>query len=141
MDVLELIGRLLFAAVFFISPAYVVRQAGQVAGMPALRFLPRPVATNAVRITCLEAMVGAVLIALGLWPDLGALLVLAFLVPVTLTMHRFWQMEPGLPRKQRQDAFLSNTSLAGAALLLFFFVNQAQHVPLAVVAEPLIGRL
>jgi uncharacterized membrane protein YphA (DoxX/SURF4 family) len=141
MDALQLIGRVLFAAVFFISPAYVLRQAAQVAGMPALRFLPRPLAINAVRISCLEAMTGAVLVALGLWPDLGALLILAFLVPVTLTMHRFWELEPGLPRKQRQDAFLTNTSLAGAALLLFFYVNQAQHIPLGLLSDPLIGRL
>jgi uncharacterized membrane protein YphA (DoxX/SURF4 family) len=141
LDVVELVGRLLYAAIFLISPSYVIAQAPKVAGMPALRALPRPLAVNAIRVSCLEAMVGAVLIALGLWPDLGALLVLAFLVPVTLTMHRFWELEKGLPRKQRQDQFLANAALAGAALLLLAAVNQAQHVPLAVVAHPLIHRL
>jgi uncharacterized membrane protein YphA (DoxX/SURF4 family) len=95
-------------SVFLILPAYVVAQAPKVAGMPALRRVPRPLAVAMIRVTCLEAMAGALLIAAGLWPDLGALLVLVFLVAVTLTMHRFWEMEPSLARKQRQDAFPSN---------------------------------
>ncbi|QEC50389.1 DoxX family protein [Baekduia soli] len=140
MDVVELAGRLLFAAVFLISPAGVLAQAPRVAGLPALAALPRPLAVAAVRGTCLAAMGGAGLIALGLWPDAGALLVLAFLVPVTSTMHPFWTVEPSLARKQKRDAFLTNTSLAGAALLLLAAVNQSQHVALGLLAHPLLGR-
>jgi hypothetical protein len=45
-----------------------------------------------------------------------------------------------LARKQRRDAFLNNAALAGGALLIFAAVNQAQDVPLGVLAEPLFGR-
>jgi putative oxidoreductase len=140
MDVILLIGRVLFALTFLISPWSVLAQAPRVAGMPAMRRFPKQLAVVLVRLTCLEAMLGAALIALGLWPDLGALLVLGFLLPVTLTMHRFWETEPSLARKQRRDAFLHNTALAGGALLIFAAVNQAQDVPLGVLAEPLFGR-
>ncbi len=140
MDVLLLAGRVLFALTFLISPSGVLKQAPRVAASPAMRRVPPGPATVLIRITCLEAMVGAALIALGLWPDLGALLVLGFLVPVTLTMHRFWETEPSLARKQRRDAFLNNTALAGAALLIFGAVNQAQDVPLGLLTDPLFGR-
>jgi putative oxidoreductase len=140
MDVIELVGRLLFAAAFLISPAGVLKQAPRLAGSPAMRRFPTRLAVVLIRITCLESLGGAVLIALGLWADVGALLVLGFLVPVTLSMHRFWEVEPGLPRKQKRDAFLNNLSLAGAALLLFAAVNQAQHVPLALLSHPLFDR-
>jgi putative oxidoreductase len=141
MDVIELVGRLLFAAGFLISPSGVLKSAPRIAGLPTMRRFPTPVAVALIRITCLMSMTGAVLVALGLWLDLGALLILGFLVPVTLTMHRFWELEPGLPRKQRRDAFLSNASLAGAAMLIFAAVNASQHVDLALVAEPLFGRI
>lgn len=140
MDVIELAGRLLFAAAFLISPSGVFAQAPRIAASPMMRRWPVPLGTLLVRVTCVESMLGAVLIGLGLWPDLGALLILGFLVPVTLTMHRFWEVEPGLPRKQKRDVFLTNTALAGAALLLFAAVNQAQDVPLAVLSDPLFGR-
>jgi putative oxidoreductase len=93
-----------------------------------------------IRATCVASMTGALLIAMGLWPDLGALLVLAFLVPVTLTMHRFWEVQEWLPRKQKRDSFLSNMSMAGGALLLFAAVNQSHMVPLALLPHPLFGR-
>lgn len=141
MDVIELVGRLLYAAVFLVSPAGVLVQAPKVAGMPAMRAFPRPFAVLAIRVTCTMAMTGGLLIALGLWPDLGALLVLGFLVPATLTMHRFWEMEKSLARKQRQDQFLANTALAGAALLLFVAVNQSQDVALGLLSDPLLSRI
>jgi hypothetical protein len=68
-------------------------------------------------------------------------LVLVFLVPVTLTMHRFWDLERGtLPRKQKRDVFLSNAALAGGALLLFAAVNASQDLALSVLSHPLFGR-
>ena len=54
--------------------------------------------------------------------------------------HRFWTVEPSLARKQKRDAFLTNTSLAGAALLLLAAVNQSQDVALGLLAHPKLGR-
>lgn len=142
MDVIELVARLLFAAGFLISPSGVLASAPRIAATPMMRPIPPAIGTVLVRLSCLASMAGATLIALGLWPDLGALLVLVFLVPATLTMHRFWDLEPGsLPRKQKRDVFLSNAGLAGGALFLFLLVNEAQHVDLGVLSHPLFGRL
>jgi putative oxidoreductase len=141
MDVVELLGRLLFAAVFLISPAGVVKSAPRVAATPMMKAFPVAVGTVLIRATCVASLAGGALIAVGLWPDLGAVLVLVFLVPVTLTMHRFWEIEPGLPRKQKRDVFLTNTALAGGALLIFAAVNQSQDLALSVLSHPLFGRL
>lgn len=143
MDVIELLGRVLFAAAFAITPYGVVKTAPRIAGTPMLAFLPQGLGVPVIRASAGSAVLGALLIALGLWPDLGALLVLAFLVPVTFVMHRFWELpkDPFLPRKQKRDAFLSNVSLAGGAVLLFALVNSAQDVGIAVLSEPLLGRI
>ena len=141
MDVIELAGRVLFALAFVISPSGVFKQAPRIAGSPMMKAYPAAFAVVAVRASCVFSMLGGALIAVGLFPDLGALLVLAFLVPVTLTMHRFWETEPGLPRKQKRDVFLTNVALAGACLLFFAFYNESQDVGLGVLSEPLFGRI
>jgi uncharacterized membrane protein YphA (DoxX/SURF4 family) len=146
MDVVELIGRLLFAATFLITPSGVVKTADRVAGSPAfsknetLDRIPMPVRIAMIRGTSIASMAGAVMVGLGLWPDLGALLIVFFLLSVTPVMHRFWEIEEWLPRKQRRDAFLSNLSLAGGGLLIFFLFNQAQDVALGVLSDPLFSR-
>jgi hypothetical protein len=85
VDVVQLLGRLLFASAFLISPSGVLQAAPRLAGSPALKAYPRWFAIAAVRTTCVFAM--------------------------------------------------------GGAVLLFVAVNQLQHVPLALVADPLLGRL
>jgi putative oxidoreductase len=140
MTVLEFIGRLLFALVFVVSPGGVLRQVRTVAGAPPLRWMPRSLAVPAITGASLVAVVGAVLILLGLWPDLGALMVVAFLVPVTLTMHRFWEIEDPGQRAIKRGMFLLNTSLAGGGILYFCLVNQTQDVPAGLLSDPLFGR-
>ena len=114
MTALQIVGRVLFALVFVVSPAGVLRQVRTVAG--------------------------AVLILLGLWPDLGALMVVAFLVPVTLTMHRFWELDEPGPRAIKRGAFLLNLSLAGGGILYFCLVHQTQDVPGGLLSDPLLAR-
>lgn len=146
MDVVELLGRLLLAATFLITPYGVVKSADRVAGSPAftksaaLSGLSVGVRVLMIRSVSVAAMAGAVMIGVGLWPDLGALLLVVFLVPVTVVMHRFWEEEEWLPRKQRRDAFLSNMSMAGGALILFAYVNASQDVALAILSDPLFSR-
>lgn len=140
MDVVELLGRLMLAATFVITPYGVIKSAGRVAGAPPVRVIPEALRVPAIRGSSVCSVIGALMIGLGLWPDLGALLVLGFLIPVTLVMHQWWKVEEWLPRKQMRDAFLSNVSMAGGALLLFAFVNQSQDVALAVLSDPLFGR-
>lgn len=140
MSTVELVGRILFAAVFVISPVGVLRQAQNVAAAPPLRWMGSRLAVLVISASCVMAIGGAGLIILGLWPDLGAVLLLGFLIPVTLTMHRFWQIDDPHQRAIKRGAFVLNTSLVGANLLYLCFVNQTQHISLGVLAEPLFDR-
>jgi uncharacterized membrane protein YphA (DoxX/SURF4 family) len=50
----------------------------------------------------------------------GAALLVLFLVPVTLVMHRFWDLpDPQMAMLQKIN-FMKNTSLIGACLLLMY---------------------
>jgi putative oxidoreductase len=79
----------------------------------------------------LVAMGGAVLVIHGIWADVGAILIAAYLVPVTIVMHPFWTFEDSRQVKEHRDSFLLNTSVLGGSLILFWAINHSQHVPAA----------
>jgi putative oxidoreductase len=115
VDVIELIGRLVFASLFLF---YAVQHATQFQGYSAFagsRGTPFP--KLAVGVTGLMLAVGGSLVALGLWADLGALILVVFLVPVAFVIHPFWRFE-GAERAGEQGVFLKDIALGGAALAL-----------------------
>ncbi|HMG19704.1 MAG TPA: DoxX family protein [Kofleriaceae bacterium] len=79
-----------------------------------------PLAALVVPLAGLLALVGGVSVMLGYRARFGALLLIAFLVPVTLVMHRFWGIaDPQLAMMQKVN-FMKNASLVGTCLLIMF---------------------
>jgi putative oxidoreductase len=117
VDVVALIGRILFAAVFLASSFGHLTQTEAMAGYAGSKGVPQP--KLAVLGSGVLMAVGIVLIVLGIWADLGALLLVLFLVPTALIMHAFWRETDGQARQQEQVQFMKDISLAGGALLLF----------------------
>jgi uncharacterized membrane protein YphA (DoxX/SURF4 family) len=56
---------------------------------------------------------------LGVWPDVGALMMGAFLIPTTFLFHAFWTFSDATQRRTQQSNFYRNISLLGATLALF----------------------
>jgi len=62
-------------------------------------------------------LVGGLLVFFGLWPRLGALLLILFMVPATLLFHHFWLLQD--PDRQMQMVnFMKNVSITGGLLLV-----------------------
>ena len=80
-----------------------------------------PMADMLVPISGLVIIIGGFSILLGLHARFGALLLLIFLVPVTLTMHRFWAIEDPQAAQMQMIQFFKNLALIGGALLLYFY--------------------
>ncbi|HXF56238.1 MAG TPA: DoxX family protein [Actinomycetota bacterium] len=114
--VVFLIGRVLFALPFataavafhFARPAQAegyARSVGfplpQLAGWPAGLWL----------------LGGVVSVALGIWPDLGCLMIAFWALPTVLWFHRFWQAQ-GEQRAMQRLLFNRNVMFLGAALAL-----------------------
>jgi putative oxidoreductase len=137
MDAVFLIGRILFALLFLISglTAHFNRQ-----GVEYARAYNAPAPELLVPASGAAIVLGSVLVGFGIWADLGALLIAAFLVGITPIMHAFWK-ETEEQMKQIQIAmFTKNTALLGAALIVFWIYNQLQgEVPLSI-TDPLFGR-
>lgn len=78
-----------------------------------------PAAPVMVLLTGAQILIGALMVALGIWPDLGALLLVVFLVPTAFIMHRFWTETDPAVKAMEQTQFLKDLALAGAALVMF----------------------
>jgi len=88
-----------------------------------------PLATISVPLGSFGLVAGALAVLTGTFPAVGALAVIAFLVPITVIMHDFWTME-GQDRQNEQIHFLKNVGLIGAALV--FLALSTSAWPLAV---------
>ena len=62
------------------------------------------------------ALLGGLSVLLGVRARIGALLLVVFLVPVTLMMHRFWAETDPMMMRMQQAHFMKNIAMLGAAL-------------------------
>ena len=58
---------------------------------------------------------------LGYRAKTGAWLIVLFLVPVTLMMHKFWTVHDPVMAQTQMAMFMKNVALLGAALLITQF--------------------
>jgi putative oxidoreductase len=116
MDVVALIGRILFALLFIGSAYGHLTQSEAMAGYAASRGVPQ--ARLAVLGSGVLMLIGALMVLLGIWLDLGALLLVIFLVPTAVLMHSFWKETDAMAKQTEMISFQKDIALAGAALLI-----------------------
>jgi putative oxidoreductase len=80
-----------------------------------------PLASIAVPLSGVLAVLGGLSIAVGLKAKWGGWFLVAFLVPVTFMMHNFWAMTDPAAAKMNEDSFIRNLSFLGCALLVTHF--------------------
>jgi putative oxidoreductase len=87
----------------------------------------------------LVLVAAAAMVGVGAWADLGALMVVAVLLPLTLLMHPFWREVDPLARKGQQVHFAKNLGLVGGALVVFYVYYDGVEAPWSL-TDPLFGR-
>jgi putative oxidoreductase len=130
MDVIVLIGRILFVALFLNSAVGHVTHRRNMAGFASSRGLPAAEFLVVASGALLAA--GGLMVLFGIWPDLGALLLVTFLVPTALLMHPFWKEADAQARQLEMIQFMKDVSLAGAALMLFGFFAHTEDLGLTI---------
>jgi putative oxidoreductase len=106
------IGQILFALIFINSGIGHLTKLDAMTGYAQYKKVPA--AKLSVIVSGLMILVGGVFVALGIYADLGALLIALFLLPAAFMMHAFWNETIG---------FFKDLSLAGAALIIFALVQ------------------
>jgi putative oxidoreductase len=130
MKAIVLLGRILFSFIFILTitshfSSKTIEYASS-AGVPMPSIL--------VPLAGIIATLGGLSILLGFKARAGAWLIVIFLIPVTLYMHRFWSVpDPGMQAMQKIN-FMKNLSLLGAA----FIISQFGSGPLSVDNKPVI---
>ncbi len=115
MDILEIVGRVLFSLIFIGSAFGHFKNADGMAGYAKSKGLPAPKLT--VQVSGLVLLVGGVLTIAG--NPLGLIALILFLVPTAIIMHPFWKETDAMAKMGEQTAFLKDIALAGAALVIY----------------------
>ena len=114
MKKLNITGRILFALIFLVSGfnhfSLVTIDYAASQGVP--------MAAISVPFFGVIAIVGAVSIMVGYPGRIGALLIIVFLVPVTVFMHRFWSVSDPTMHQTQFINFIKNLALLGGAIML-----------------------
>lgn len=114
LSYLGLLGRIFYSAIFIMSGPNHFR--AETIGFAAAQGVP--LASIAVPLSGIIALLGGLSIALGYRAKLGAWLIVLFLIPVTLMLHRFWGLSDPQLVPLQQAMFMKNLSMLGAALLI-----------------------
>ena len=111
------LGRFFFALIFLIAaPNHFTRQTIAFSASQGV-----PLASIAVPLSGVLAIAGGLSILLGYRAKLGAWLIVLFLIPVTLMLHKFWTVQDPMMAQIQMILFMKNVSLFGGALLISQF--------------------
>lgn len=117
MDELWLIGRILFCALFIASGiGQLVDLEGSTRYATAKGIGP---ARTGVIASAVALIIGGVSVLFGIWGDLGALLLVITLIPLTFLMHQFWAERDPIAKQTELSMFMKNIALIGGCVLLF----------------------
>jgi putative oxidoreductase len=117
MDIVALIGRILFALMFVSSGLNHFRHTDAMTGYA--QFKKVPAAKLSVQLSGLLMLLGGLSVITGIWIDLGAIVLAAILVIMAVKMHDFWTVSDPQAKQPEMINFFKNISLAGGALFIF----------------------
>ena len=116
MDIVLLIARILMAFMFVSSGINHFKHTDAMAGYA--QFKKVPAAKLSVQLSGLLMLLGGVSVILGVWADLGALVIAVLLVLMAVKMHGFWNADEA-SKQTEMIGFWKNISIAGGALFMF----------------------
>jgi putative oxidoreductase len=111
------LGRFFFALIFLMAGANHFNK--QTIGYAASQGVP--LAAIAVPLSGVLAIAGGLSILFGYHAKLGAWLIVLFLLPVSLMMHKFWTVTDPMMAQIQMVMFMKNVSMLGGALLVSQF--------------------
>jgi len=121
MDIVLIVGRVLFSLLFISSGVAHLTKLQAMTGYAQYKKVPA--AKLSVIVTGLMLIIGGLYVALGIYADLGALLLTIFLLLSAFKMHDFWNVTDAQAKQSEMTNFMKNLALAGASLIIFVLVG------------------
>ena len=116
-DLLLLLGRLSFAALFIPDGLAKIDGFARFAASLGTRGLPYPEVWAALAITA--EILGSVLLVFGTQIRIGILLLIGFCLVATALSHRYWELTEAAARRTQLLSFYKNLALCGGLLFLW----------------------
>ncbi len=117
MKYVVLLGRVLFSYIFIVKGLH--HFTGE--SLAHAEHMGVPMPHVLVPASGILTLLGGLSILLGYKARIGAWLLILFLVPITLIMHRFWEVRDGHVVLLQTYCFMKNLSLIGACLMVAYF--------------------
>ncbi len=123
MQYILILSEVIFGGYFVMGGINHFTHLNMMAGYSASKHVPSP--------KLAVALSGAMIIIGGLFimfasvlpvslKDIGVILIILFLVPVTFTMHNFWTIQDPMARMSDRVNFMKNIAILAAALAYLF---------------------
>jgi uncharacterized membrane protein YphA (DoxX/SURF4 family) len=123
MAAVLLIARILFAFMFIMSGINHLVPKNVAAMTGYAQFKKVPMAKLSVQLSGVLLALSGLSIILGIYADLGALVVAVLLVLMAVMMHNFWAADAAT-KQTEMISFMKNISMAGGALFIFAIAAQ-----------------
>jgi uncharacterized membrane protein YphA (DoxX/SURF4 family) len=120
LDVLLIIGRIFFGLLWIGAGFAHFKNLEAMTGYA--KFKKLPAAKLGVMASGLTFLIGGILVVLGVWVDLGALLIAITVILAALIFHQYWKESDANTKMQETMAFNKDIALGGAALILFALI-------------------
>lgn len=124
MDVVLVIGRILFALMFVNGGLAHFKNVEAMSGYAAFKKVP--MAKQSVLASGLLLALGGLSVILGVYADLGALVLAVLLIAMAVMMHDFWRAD-AQSKQMEMISFFKNISMAGAAIVMFAALANAEE--------------
>ena len=118
MDIVLLVGRILFGGFFIMSGLNHFQNVGKMSGYAGSKNVPFP--RLAVIGSGVMLVAGGASVLLGIVPVVGLIVLVLFLLSTLATMHDFWNVKEPQQHAAEQVNFLKNVALIGASVALVY---------------------
>lgn len=115
MDILFLVGRILFGGFFIFNGINHFQRLAMMSNYAKSKGVPLP--SLAVALTGILLILGGLSILLGAFPIVGIILLALFLIPTSFMMHNFWTITDPQMKMGEMINFMKNMALLGALLM------------------------
>jgi len=123
MEIIVLIGRVVFGGFFLYNAYGHLVQIEGTSGYAKMKGIPMPKIATAA--TGIMLLLGGLSLLLGTWPLIGIFILLAFMIPMTLVMHQFWTIADPMQQYAEKIQFSKNMAIIGALLMLIPLAKEA----------------
>ena len=117
MNAVMLIGRILFALTTVSFGLNHFRKLEAMTGYATFKKIPS--AKASVAVSGLLLLAGGISVILGIYADLGALVLAIVIFVIAFKMHDFWIQSDAQTKQAEMASFFKNISMAGGALFIF----------------------